>query len=386
MSSSSKIKLFIFTVIAIIFIGFSIFAYNAWNSYPNNFAKKQYLLKATENSTLTTFANTLEKDNIISNKDIFLLKAKLQNTVPIQLGEYVITVPASSEDILNQIYNISYSKAEEVKKLASQPMSTVTFKEGSTLDQMFDILEQKEIVKKSELIKFASDPANAKSFQFDFLPNKLDCKYGNLKTCAKYYFEGYLYPDTYTFFKNSKPEDVFSKILENFDTKVWQKLKNKSDKDSFYKLLTLASVLEKESGRTKGVTDSNRNELQSERKNIAGTLINRTRQGISWQSDVTATYGHGYDICQQTFKVKDCIFLDDPLALTKYNTYIVDGYPIGPISNPDFDNISAALNPAENDYIYFVADVTGKVYFAIDDLGHSQNIEKVKQINRELGL
>jgi UPF0755 protein len=386
MSSSSKVKLFLFIIIATILIGGSVFAYTAWNSYPTNFANKQYVLQSQESSTLTTFAAKLEKDGIISNKEVFLLKAKIQKTDPLQLGDYAITVPASAEDILKQIDAISLTKVEEVKKLASRPTSQVTFKEGLTLDQMFDILEQKEVVTKSELIKFATEPANAKKFNYIFLPSQLDCAYGNLKNCAKYYFEGYLYPDTYKFFKNSTPEDVFSKMLANFDTKVWQKITNKPDQNKFYKVMTLASVIEKESGRTKGVTSGNRAELQSERKNIAGALINRVEKGMKWQSDVTATYGHGFDICQQTFKVKDCIFLDDPLAQTKYNTYNIKNYPIGPISNPDLDNITAALTPESNDYIYFVADVTGKVYFAADDFGHTQNIEKVKQINRDLGL
>jgi UPF0755 protein len=386
MSSSSKIKLILALIVILAFGGVSMFALNLWNSYPNNFAKKQYTIQSNKYSTLNSFASQFATDGIISNKDIFLLKAKLQKIDPLQLGDYTITVPSSTEEILRQIDDISQTKSEEARKLASIPMATVIFKEGVTLDQIFDILEQKEIANKSDLIKFASDPVNAKKFQYGFLPNPLDCNYGNLKNCAKYYFEGYLYPDTYSFYKNSKPEDIFSKMLANFDVKVWQKLKNKPDKDSFYKVMTLASVVEKESGRTKGVTDLNREALQLERKNIAGTLLNRTQKGIQWQSDVTASYGHGYDICQQTFSVPNCIFLNDPLAITKYNTYQISGYPIGPISNPDFDNISAVSVPEKNNYIYFVADVTGKVYFAIDDQGHEQNIEKVKQINRDLGL
>jgi UPF0755 protein len=386
MSSSSKIKSILIVIILLAVAGVSIFAYSTWNDYPKSFSKKQYTIKSNEYSTLSSFANEFQKDGIISSKDVFLLKAKLQKTDPLQLGEYTITVPASVEDILIQIDNVSQTKVEEVKKLASLPTSKVTLKEGLTLDDMFDILQEKEVANKTDLVKFASDPMNSKKFKFDFLPNELSCNYGSLNNCAKYYFEGYLYPDTYTFFKNSKPEDVFSKMLANFDTKVWQKLKNKPDKDIFYKTMTLASVLEKESGRTKGVTEGNRDELQSERKNIAGALINRTQKGGKWESDVTATYGHGFDICQQTFKVKNCIYLDDPLAQTKYNTYLVKGYPIGPISNPDFDNISAALTPESNNYIFFVADVTGKVYFATDDQGHVRNIEKVKQINRDLGL
>ena len=385
MSTFEKLKLFFALIIFILVGGALFFAYNLWFGFPSNTTVQRYSLTADKGTTLSTFAEALEKDKIISNKNIFLLKSKFAKIDALQLGEYSLKVPASADDILTQIDAISAKKVDEIKLLASKPSSTVTLKEGLTLDEMFDILEKKEISKKSDLQLFASDPANAKKFDFAFLPNSLGCDYGDLNICAKYYFEGYLYPDTYTFFKNSQPEDVFAKMLNNFDSKVWQKLAKKPNKDDFYKAMTLASVLEKESGRTKGATTANKGELQLERGDIAGALINRTNQGIKWQSDVTASYGHGYDICQQTFQVKNCKYLDDPLTSTKYNTYLVKGYPIGPISNPDFDNISAALNPTKNNYIYFVADVTGKVYFAQDDQGHVQNIEKVKQINRDLG-
>jgi UPF0755 protein len=386
MSASTKIKSLFAFIITIGIISIAFYGYNLWNGYPNNFSKKQYIITATKNSNLTTFAEKMAKDGIINNKDLFLFKSKIKTVDPLQLGDYSITVPASSEEIMSQIDAISADKVEEVKRLASIPTVSVTFKEGLVINQMGDILEQKGVLKKNDFLTFVRDPKNVSKFNFDFLPKSLDCNYGDLKNCANYYFEGYLYPDTYSFFKNMKPDEVVNKLLINFDTKVWQKLKTKPDSSSFYKTMTLASVLEKESGRTKGVTDNNRNELQNERSNIAGALINRTNQGIKWQSDVTASYGHGYDICQQTFEIEGCKYLDDPLTATKYNTYIIKGYPIGPLSNPDFDNISAALNPVKNDYIFFVADVTGKVYFANDDTGHSQNIEKVKQINRELGL
>jgi UPF0755 protein len=386
MSTPAKIKLF-FTICIIVIVSImGLFAYNLWFGYPQSFAPKKYVLVADKDTTLSTFAQKLEKDGIIQSKDVFLLKAKINKTNPLQLGDYTLSVPASNDTILDQIDTISQQKIDEIKRLADKPTAKVTLKEGLTLDEMFDILEQKQVVSKADMVSFVSDPSNKSKFAFDFLPDTLTCNYGDLKTCAKYYFEGYLYPDTYTFFQKSTPEDIIAKMLTNFDARVWQKLVKKPDSATFYKTMTLASVLEKESGRTKGVTEANKNELQNERKEIAGTLINRTKQGIKWQSDVTATYGHGYDICQQTFEVKNCKYLDDPLTNTKYNTYIIKGYPIGPISNPDFDNINAALNPAQNDYIYFVADVTGKVYFATDDAGHQANITKVKQINRDLGL
>ena len=104
-----------------------------------------------------------------------------------------------------------------------------------------------------------------------------------------------------------------------------------------------------------------------------------------WQSDVTAEYGTGKKLCQQTFTVPDCMKLDSPLAKTKYNTYQNIGYPIGPITSPQFDNINAALNPESNSYLYFVADATGKKYFAKNQSEFYSLINKVDKINKDLG-
>jgi len=107
---------------------------------------------------------------------------------------------------------------------------------------------------------------------------------------------------------------------------------------------------------------------------------------MKWRSDVTAEYGHGRKLCQQTFEVENCIYLSDPLAQNLYNTYNVKGYPIGPVTNPQFYNVKAALNPIDNDNLYFVSDAIGRKYFSETEAEFNQSIEKVKQINRDLGI
>jgi UPF0755 protein len=357
----------------------------AWTYTPAANAPN-YKLTVAKGEGLIEIATKLEDDHIIFNKQIFLLKSKLRSSAVLQTGEYTLRAPATADDLLDQIYADSQAISDERARQAAIPTAKITFKEGLTVGQTFDLLEEAGVAKKADLIAFAGKPENFSRAAYPFLPDPLTCDYGDLKTCAKYYIEGYLYPDTYNFIKPSTPEAVFARFLNNFDARVWQKVPAGTTANGFYKTLTLASVLEKESGRTKGVTDANRGELQFERANIAQVFINRTNRGMMWGSDVTATYGHGKDICQQTFKVEGCIFLDDPLAQTLYNTYLVKGYPIGPICSPDYDNISAALKPATNDYLYFVADVTGKVVFARDDAGHTENIRIVNEINRKLGL
>jgi UPF0755 protein len=255
------------------------------------------------------------------------------------------------------------------------------------MDEIAQILGKNGVVNSDEFLKYVQNTSDLDSQKYAFLPQKLSCTYGQLKMCAKYYLEGYLYPDTYSFFKQSTPKDVVEKMLANFDTKVWSKLSKKPTAAEFYKALTMASVIEKETGRTKGgVTQRNVESVNKERAEVAGVFINRMSQNTSWQSDVTASYGHGFKICQQTIKVEGCKFLDDPDTNTKYNTYIIKGYPIGPVSNPDVNNIKAALSPVDTDALFFVMDGTGKTYFASTENQHFANIEAVKQVNADLGL
>jgi len=149
--------------------------------------------------------------------------------------------------------------------------------------------------------------------------------------------------------------------------------------------LIVASLIEKETGRTRGVTEGTASELQQERKIMAAVFSNRISLGIKLQSDPTVTYGLGeLKVCQQTFDLEGCVFLDDPRVLTQYNTYYIDGLPIGPTTSPQWAVVEAVLNPVENDNLYFVSDVTGKKYFAETDAQHLENIEFVTELNETI--
>ncbi|NJS41304.1 endolytic transglycosylase MltG [Candidatus Gracilibacteria bacterium] len=172
-------------------------------------------------------------------------------------------------------------------------------------------------------------------------------------------------------------------MLANFNTKVWQKIDATPGSD-FHNQIILASVVDRESGRTRGITAQTAPLVNEERSIIASVLFNRLEQGIRWQTNPTVDYGTGFQICEQTVEIDGCKFLDDPVFDTLYNTYQVTGYPIGPVTSPSVDNIQAALNPAQTDYLFFVADDTGKNYFAKTDSDHLQNIKTVKTVNASL--
>ena len=153
--------------------------------------------------------------------------------------------------------------------------------------------------------------------------------------------EGYLYPETYFFYRETNARDVTMRFLDEFD-RNYQMFKGQLEGSemSFHDLITLASVVQFESGHP------------DDMKLIAGIFENRLRDGYRLQSSVTVCYAlYEYDSwldCEQNYEVE-----------SPYNTYMIDGLPIGPVCNPGIDAIEAVLNPTPSDYMYFIADVYG---------------------------
>ncbi len=171
--------------------------------------------------------------------------------------------------------------------------------------------------------------------------------------------EGYLFPDTYRFAKTSTPEQVISKILDNFTARVaslgvsadstgryvipgYENLKlNGKTGLTFHEIITLASIIEKESGSTGGAAAA-----AKERKIVSGIFYNRLSIGQALESDATVNFVSGKD---------DPAPLNTDLQISSpYNTYRNAGLPPGPICNPSLSSIEAALKPEKTDYYYFL--------------------------------
>lgn len=131
--------------------------------------------------------------------------------------------------------------------------------------------------------------------------------------------------------------------------------------------LTLASIVEKETAEAE------------ERALVAGVFINRLERGMRLQTDPTVIYG----ITQGQGTLGRGLRRSELDRYTPYNTYRIDGLPPGPIANPGQAAIEAALNPAETDYVFFVADGTGGHAFAETLAEHNANVRRWRQIERE---
>lgn len=157
--------------------------------------------------------------------------------------------------------------------------------------------------------------------------------------------EGFLFPDTYEFFKDSKPKVIIAKMKKNFEekTSIFTEDIGKQGKGA-RDIVIMASLLEEEAA------------LEEDRKLISGILWKRISLGMPLQVDAALTYATG----RSSHKLTDAdLALDDP-----YNTYKYKGLPAGPISNPGIGAIEAAINPTSSSYLYYLSDSKGVIHYA----------------------
>jgi len=169
--------------------------------------------------------------------------------------------------------------------------------------------------------------------------------------------EGRLYPETYFFIKNSKPEELFQRMIQMFNQNFNSSYEARSKELNLTQsqILILASIIEKEA------------EVDEERATISSVYHNRLRKGMLLQADPTVQYAlsHGkYWKGRLTYK--------DLKVNSPYNTYQHGGLPPGPICNPGKKSIEAALFPAQTNFLYFVSTGNKTHYFFTNYKEHLQ--------------
>jgi UPF0755 protein len=376
----SKLKIYIIFFILFL-VGIVIGGFNFYNSHytiPSNSPTGTINLTIESGDSAYTIGKKLTNLKAIDNPEAFTWFHQFKPINNLQIGEFKVQTPANAEQILKQLTNANEQKIISNQEANKKPSINITFPEGITADQVINKLAKNNLGTTEELQNYIQDPKNFDLNKYQFLNKPLDCDYGNQSNCAKYYLEGYLYPDTYSFFQDSKPKEIFEKFLNNFQTKIWSKIPT-NKQTNFYQSLIVASIVEKETGRPiTGVNLNNQSELTSERENVASVLKNRVANNMKISSNPTVVYWNGGQTCEQTLEINNCVYLNDPQTDHLYNTYNNLGYPIGPISSPTLDGIQSVIKNKETDYLYFVAEKNGKTYFGVSDTDHQANIELVK--------
>lgn len=174
--------------------------------------------------------------------------------------------------------------------------------------------------------------------------------------------EGYLFPDTYLIPKDADIEMIVNQMRGNFDAK-YATLDTSNIDLTQEEVVILASLIEREA-----ITDA-------EKPIIAGILLNRLNAGMALQVDATIQYAKGKNPSNK--KWWEPVMLEEYKTVrSDYNTYLFAGLPPGPISNPGLQALSAAVSPADTDYLYYLHDKDRKIRYAKTLNQHNENIEK----------
>lgn len=221
------------------------------------------------------------------------------------------------------------TNAPETNPVQQSDLISVTVPEGYTLVRISWLLEEKGVCSGDAFLEAAQ------SYDLSSRPLLSGVRAAE-NVCFK--LEGYLFPATYEFEKNTDPKVVLDAMLDASEARLTDSMQQKAKAMgySMHEILTVASIIEKEAFTAE------------QRTLIASVLYNRLKDGDPLQCDVTVKYCTGVIELQYPDQIDHYKYY--------YNTYRCDALPAGPICNPGLSSINAALDPADTDYKYFVID------------------------------
>src|SRR6202161_307083 len=277
---------------------------------------------------VTDIADILQREGVIDNNrlafigSVFALKARSE----LKPGEYQFQKNASLRDVIGTIVE------------GKVVQHSVTIPEGLTSEQIVARLSDSDIFS------------------------------GSVRELPR---EGTLLPETYKFPRGTPRDQVIARMQQTQKrvlAEIWERRNPDIPIKSPEQLVTLASIVEKETGKA------------DERSRVAAVFVNRLRQKIKLQSDPTIIYGlvGGKGTLGRPIKRSE---IQQP---SPYNTYVVDGLPPGPIANPGRASLEAAANPARTRDLFFVADGTGGHSFSDTYDQHQKNVAKLRAMEKQI--
>lgn len=284
---------------------------------------------------LSSIAQNLKAQELISNPTAFKLYARLKKAgTRIKAGEYEMNTGMSPETILNLLTS------------GKNKLYRLTIPEGKNIQEIALLAQKAGLCSQNYFLSLCNDREFINQFE---LPGMT--------------LEGYLFPETYFFSRDTDCKTLVKKMIATFNKTFKDKWKARAKKIglSVHEVVILASIIEKETGNGK------------ERPIISSVFHNRLKRHMRLESDPTVIYGvsdfHGRIRYKHLRRV------------TPYNTYQIAGLPAGPIANPGAQSLKAALYPAQTDYIFFVSknDTTHKFSTNLKD--HNKAVRKY-QLNQ----
>lgn len=316
------------TLISIVI--FSVF-YFIYACLPVSPEHKTVIIEIQPGMNLKQVTQVLSHNNLLNNPRAFRLLAWLEGKEnQLQVGEFELSPSLPSGEILKIITS------------GKTHIHSVTIPEGYRIAEIAEVISQKGLTTKKEFI--------LESEKKDLIAD-LNIPTENL--------EGYLFPETYYFGKFLGTEKIIKNMIDTFKQRVMTPeilSRAKKMNMSIHEIITLASLIEKETG------------LKNERSLISSVFHNRLKKNMLLQTDPTVIYAiSNFD---GNIRKKD-LSIDSP-----YNTYMYPGLPPGPIASPGLESIIAALNPVESKYLYFVSRQDGSHHFSKSLIEHNRAVNR----------
>ncbi len=279
------------------------------------------------NSGLGEIASLLERNGLITDANVFRLGVRAYgNESALKAGEYEVKAGASMHEIMDLL------------KSGKSVLYSLTVPEGVTVEQVFQRIAANDVLT-------GEMPAT--------MPP-----------------EGAMVADTQRFARGTSRQEVVDKMTadqKRLVDSIWERRVDGLPLKDVNEFVTLASIVEKETGRS------------DERSRVAAVFINRLNKGMRLQSDPTIIYGIYGGKGKPADKPITRSDIDTP---TPYNTYAINGLPPTPIANPGRAALEAVANPSRTEDLYFVADGTGGHVFAKSLEEHNRNVARWRAIEK----
>lgn len=282
---------------------------------------KRVHVKISEGMSTSEIADILEAKEVIASSLKFRIVSRLRSyDGQMKPGTYVFYTGMNDEDVFAKLLS------------GEKYLIRFTIPEGFGVKEIAERLYSLDLIDKEDFLKAAED----------FAPYGYMRKHKNVRYAA----EGFLFPETYSIESDTPIEDILKMMSGEFDKRLTPAMREKAQELglSLYDLTTLASLVEREV------------RYPEDRAIVAQVFLKRLKMNMPLQTDASLQY--------LLDEPKEDLTIEDTEIDSPYNTYKNIGLPPGPIANPGMDSIEAVLNPANTDYLYFVADRQGHNHYS----------------------
>jgi len=294
---------------------------------------REVVFEVPRGATLTAVARDLEQAGLIRSALGFRVLARAtRRSNELRAGEYALSPSLAADEVLDRLTR------------GAVMTHRVALPEGLTLRETAARFEEAGLVSAAEFVEVATDPT---------LPTRLGVDGTTL--------EGYLFPETYELAKGLSAREIVRHMVQHF-LQVWRKIEPQAAARALTMrdVVVLASLVEKETG------------APEERPLVAAVFHNRLARGMRLETDPSVIYGiPDFDGNLRRIHLED--------ESNPYNTYRIVGLPPGPIANPGEASLRAVVEPAENDYLFFVSRNDGTHVFSRSYREHVNNVNRFQR-------